>query len=147
MATQWPLVVARLLVLIPALPGWDQVSIFDGPPVTDDVPVDYLTVGFVDNDTAGSYTQVQDPNGFQYVETGLVRSQLTCTSGDTDMASDRARVFALVDALEAAVRDDRRLGVLSPAGTSELEVEVLSLQTSGGSSIALMFTLHYTTVT
>jgi len=147
MGAQWPLVVARLMVMLPTLPGWAGVVVYDGPPVTDDAPIDYVSVGHVDNDTAGTYTQTQDPNGFQYVETGAVRSQLTCISGDTAPAATRARVFALMDAVEAAVRADRRLGVLSPAGTSELDVDVLSLQNSGGTAQQLTFTLHYQTVT
>ena len=147
MATQWPLVVARLLTLLPTLPGWAAVSVLDGPLISADVPTDYVTVGYVDNDQAGSYTQTQDPNGFQYIETGTVRSQLNCTTGDTDLMGMRTRVFALMDAIEAAVRADRRLGVLSAAGTSELDVDVLSLQNSAGTAQQLTFTLHYQTVT
>jgi len=147
MATQWPLVVARLNALLPTLAGWDVVTVFDGPPVTADVPTDYVTVGYVADDQAGTYSQTQDPNGFQYVEVGTVRSQLSCITGDIDLASVRTRVFALMDSVDAAVRADRRLGVLSPSGTSELEVEVLSMQSTGGTAQSLVFTLHYQTVT
>ena len=147
MGAQWPLVVARLLTLLPTLSGWSDVVILDGPLVSADVPTDFVTVGYVADDQAGSYTQTQDPNGFQYIETGFVRSQLNCSTGDTDMPGMRARVFALMDAVEAAVRLDRRLGVLSPAGTSELDVDVLSLQNSAGTAQQLTFTLHYQTVT
>ena len=108
MATQWPLVVARLNALLPTLAGWDVVTVFDGPPVTADVPTDYVTVGYVADDQAGTYSQTQDPNGFQYVEVGTVRSQLSCITGDLDLASVRARVFALMDAVDAAVRADAR---------------------------------------
>jgi len=147
MGAQWPLVVARMNTLLPTLSGWDAVMVSDGPLISADVPTDYVTVGYVDDDTAGDYNQTQDPNGFQYVETGTVRSQLNCVTGDTDLPSMRARVFALMDALEAAVRADRRLGVLSPAGTSELDVEVLSLSNENGTAQSLVFTLHYQTVT
>ena len=147
MAAQWPLVVARLLALLPTLSGWSNVVVIDGPLVSADVPADFVTVGYVADDQAGSYNQVQDPNGFQYVETGTVRSQLNCATGDTDLPGMRTRVFALMDALEAAVRLDRTLGVLSPAGTSELDVDVLSLSNSSGTAQQLTFTLHYQTVT
>jgi hypothetical protein len=147
MAAQWPLVVARLVTLLPTLSGWSAVTVFDGPPVTADVTSDYVTVGFVADDQAGDYNQTQDPNGFQYVETGTVRSQLSCITGDIDFPSMRTRVFALMDALEAAVRADRRLGVLSPSGTSELDVDVLSLSNANGTAQSLVFTLHYQTVT
>ena len=147
MATQWPLVVARLLALLPTLSGWSAVTVIDGPLVSADVPTDYVTVGYVDNDQAGTYITAQSPDGFRYVETGTVRSQLNCVTGDSDLAGMRARVFALMDAVEGAVRADRRLGVLSPEGTSELDVDVLSLQNAAGTAQQLTFTLHYQTVT
>lgn len=147
MAAQWPVVVARLLALLPTLPGWSTVTVIDGPLVSADVPDDYVTVGYVDNDQGGSYTQVQDPNGFQWQETGTVRCQLSCVTGDADLPAVRVRAFALIDAVEAAVRADRRLGVLSPSGTSELDVDVLSLSNANGTAQQLTFTLHYTTVT
>jgi hypothetical protein len=147
MAAQWPLVVARVVALLPTLPGWDQVTVFDGPPVTADVAADYVTVGYVADDNGGMYVQVQTPDGFRYEETGTIRSQLTCVTGDTDLASVRVRAFTLMDAIGAAVRADRRLGVLSPEGTTELNVDVLSLQTSGGAAQSLVFTLHYLTIT
>ena len=147
MAAQWPLVVARLNALLPTLSEWSAVTVIDGPLVSVDVPSDYMTVGYVADDQAGTYNQVQDPNGFQYVETGTIRSQLNCLTGDSDLPSVRTRVFALVDALEAAVRADRTLGVLSPSGTSELDVEVLSLSNANGTAQQLTITLHYQTVT
>jgi hypothetical protein len=147
MAAQWPLVVARLLELLPTLPGWSGVDVLDGPPVTAEVPTDYATVGYVADDNAGAYTTVQDPNGFLSVEDGTVRSQLSCVTGDVDLASTRIRAFALADALDAAVRADRTLGVLSPAGTSELVVDVITAQNGNGSGQSLIFTLHYQTVT
>jgi hypothetical protein len=147
MATQWPLVVARLVALLPTLPGWSGVTAFDGPPVTAEVPTDYVTIGYVADDHAGSYDTVQDPSGFRWVETGTVRSQLSCVTGDIDLAGTRARVFVLMDAVDAAVRADRRLGVLSPEGTAELAVDVITVQNANGTAQSLIFTLHYQTVT
>ena len=147
MATQWPLIVARLLALLPTLPGWSGVTVIDGPLVSADVPTDYVTVGYVADDQAGTYNTTQDPNGFQYIEVGTIRSQLNCSTGDSDLVGMRARAFALIDSLDAAIRADRRLGVLSPAGTSELEVEVLSMQNANGTASSLVFTLLYQTVT
>jgi hypothetical protein len=147
MGAQWPLVKARLIALLPTLPGWSAVTVFNGPPVTADVPTDYVTVGWETDDQSGSYMQVQSPDGFRYVETGEVRNQLNCLAGDIDLDAVEARAFVLMDALESAVRADRRLGVLSPEGTVDLEVDLRPLQTSGGSAQALVFTLHYQTVT
>lgn len=44
MAAQWPLVVAKLLELLPTLDGWDQVRVLDGP-VRGPTPKQYATVG------------------------------------------------------------------------------------------------------
>ena len=150
MATQWPRVVARLLTLLPTLPGWSAVAVYDGLPITLDTPTDYITVGYVanPNQVAGAYSTVQDPNGFQWAETGTVESQLNCTTGDADLPGMRARAFALADALDASVRADRTLGgTLSPAGTSELDVSVESLENGAGTAMSLLLTLHYQTVT
>ena len=148
MATQWPRVVARLLTLLPTLPGWSAVAVYDGLPITLDTPTDYITVGYVANQVAGAYTTVQDPNGFQWAETGTVEAQLNCTTGDSDLPGMRARVFALADALDASIRADRTLGgTLSPAGTSGLDVTVDSLENSAGTAMSLLLTLYYQTVT
>lgn len=147
MATQWPLVAQRLVDLLPTLPGWDQVSVFDGPPITGDDPANYCTVGYVEDDQAGTYTTVQDPDGFQRQESGEVRSQLVCRTGEDNLSGMRALLFGLIDALDAAIRDDRRLGVLSPQGTSDLVVDVLSVQNEAGTAQAVVIALQYYTVT
>ena len=147
MASQWPLIVGRLVALLPTLTGWSNVVVIDGPLISADVPDDYITVGYVADDQAGTGNSVQADDGFRRVETGTVRSQLNCVTGDTDMAGMRNRVFALYNAIDAAVRADRRLGVLSPEGTSELEFEVLSLQNAAGTAQSIVITLLYQTVT
>lgn len=148
MATQWPLVAQHLVDLLPSLPGWDQVSVFDGPPITGDDPSNYCTVGYVEDDQAGTYTQVQDPDGFSRQEAGDVRSQLVCRTGDDDLTGMRTLLFGLLDALDDHIRSDRRLdNVLSPQGTSELVVDVLSVQTETGTAQTAVIALHYTTIT
>jgi len=149
MATQWPLIAERLLGLLPTLSGWTDVQVFDGPPVTGDIPADYATVGYVSDSQAGTYSLMQDDDGFQWGETGTIRSQLTCVTGDEDGLADcRTRAFALMDSVETYVRSDRTLGgVISPAGTSQLDVEVVSMQSGNGSGQTVVFTLTYYTVT
>jgi hypothetical protein len=62
--TAWPLVLGRLLTLLPTLSGWTGVAVYDGPPVTADVPIDYVTVGWVPGeDFGGSFEQVDEPGG------------------------------------------------------------------------------------
>jgi len=147
MATQWPLVKTRLLTLLPTLSGWATVTVYNGPPVTADSPLDYCTVGYVADEHAGSWTSVQDPDGGQRQEAGTVRCQLTSQTGDTDLPTVEARVFVLIDALEAEIRRDRRLGVLSPEGYADLAVDVLSTANEAGTAATLTWTVTYYTVT
>ena len=148
MSAAWPLIVDRLLVLLPALPGWADVEVFDGPPVTQDAPADYVTVGFVvGRDDAGNYEQTRNGGnggGWQGAleETGTVVSEVVCSSGDTDIAIVRDRAFALVDAWEAKVSEDERLGILPPSSTSSLSVDVQPIN-RGGASQRLTVTLSY----
>jgi hypothetical protein len=59
----------------------------------------------------------------------------------------RSQAFALMDALDAEIKRDRRLGVLSQEGTSDMAVDVLADQTGDGTAVSLVFTLTYYTVT
>lgn len=148
MAAQWPLVVDRLVALLPTLPGWDAVSVFDGKPVTDARPANYATVGYVPgSDNAGTYSTTQSNDGFQYIETGQILSQLVCATGSVDLPGLRTAAFALLDQFDAAVRADRRLGVLSQEGTADLTVDPLPASNKQGTALALVFTLSYLTVT
>lgn len=148
MAAQWPLVVERLVALLPTLAGWDQVTVFDGQPVTAATPTMYATVGYVPgSEHAGTYSTTQSPDGFQYMETGQVISQLVCATGSVDLPGLRSQAFALLDQLDSAIRADRRLGVLSQEGTTDLTVDPLPASNQRGTALALVFTLTYFTVT
>ncbi|GAC1374656.1 MAG: hypothetical protein NVSMB4_02320 [Acidimicrobiales bacterium] len=147
MSAQWPKVVNRLLTLLPTLPGWSGVTLFDGPPVTGDNPNLFATIGYVKDDQAGNYTSTQHDDGFNRHETGEVKCELVVNSGDPGLSGVRAQAFALMDALDASLRSDRRMGVLSPEGTSTLVVDVLSITDPAGTAQALTFAVHYTTVT
>ena len=148
MAAQWPLIVARLLVLLPTLPGWSDVAVIDGLPLTADIPTDAVTVGYVTDDNAGAYTTIQDDSGFQWQEMGTVRGELSCVTGDTDLASMRTRMFGLIGAFQDSIRADRTLGgVLSPTGTVDLQVDVRSVQDVSGTEQSAVFTLTYFTIT
>ena len=145
MTAAWPVVVNRLVALLPTLPGWSDVAVYDGPPVTADAPTTYVTVGFVPGeDFGGNYEQTRgDANLLE--EVGTVRSEVVCLTGDVDLSTVRNRAFALVDAWEAAVSADHTLGVLASSGTASLSVDVAPSQTTGGSEQRLVVTLSYFT--
>lgn len=150
MTAQWPLVVAKLLAVLPTLSGWDatNVTVHDGPPDTDSPTLDYMTVGYVSDDQAGTYSLSQNDSGFQWDETGTVRCQLVCRDGETGVAGMRVRAFQLADVLETYVRSDRTLGkTLSPDGTIDVNSEVQTVQSTAGVKVSIVFTLQYTTVT
>jgi hypothetical protein len=148
MATQWPRVVNRLVELLPTLSGWEDVAVIDGLPLTADIAGDCITVGYVSDDSAGNYSVTQNTDGFQWNETGQVRMEMDCFTGDTDISAMRSRMFGLVDAFEASVRADRTLGgTLSREGTSDLQVDVRSVQDVSGAVQSAVLVLTYFTVT
>ncbi len=146
MSAAWPVVKRRLVVLLPTLPGWSQVAVFNGPPVTGDAPSDYCTVGYVPGeDFGGSYEQTRNGTAWQGAleETGTIRSEIVCATGDVDLAAVEARAFALADAWEAEISRDETLGVLYPSSTSSLAVDVQPVQTTSGAAQRLVVTLTY----
>lgn len=145
MATQWPVVYARLLTLLPALPGWAEVDVRDGPGVDAQV-LDYCTVGHAyEERSAGTFSHERHGNGFQVEETGSIRCELVTSSGDTDPQAVRVSAFALIDELEEAIRADQTLGVLSKGSTTALVVDVAPRQSRAGASQRLPFTVNYFT--
>lgn len=142
-AAWWQVVINRLVASLPTLPGWSTVSIFDGPPVTGDAPRDYVTVGFVSGEAfAGTYDRLRGEANL-VEETGTIRSELVCLTGDVDLPTVRARAFALADAWEAWVEADQTLGVLGPSATASLAVDVAPAQTTEGAEQRLVLTLTY----
>jgi hypothetical protein len=149
MATQWPLVKARLLELLPTLNGWANVEVYNGPPVGDGVADAYCTVGYVPGDEhSGTGTTTLHGDGFQSSETGQILGQIVVASGDDGLETVEAAAFNLYDALDASVRADRRLGgVLSQEGTTDLQFDVLPIAQGDGAVTTVVFTLSYFTVT
>ena len=152
MATQWPLLTARLVALLPTLSGWSAVQVFDGPPVTSEIPTSYCTVGYVDDDNVGSYADDLSQVGNIFTaETGEVRCRLVVVTGDidsdadgkSDLATIRTAAFTLIDALRASLRTDPRVGVLPAGSTTSLTVDVGAAQNERGSGQRLDFTLSY----
>lgn len=142
MASQWPVVHARLLALLRA--SWPDVEVYDGPVVTGDVPNWFCTVGGAENeDSAGNFTQTKAGSGWQTEETGGVRCELVAFDGGVNLSVVRVEAFALLDVLEQAIRDDQTLGVLPKGSTTELTVDVVPRQNKAGSQQRLPFTVNY----
>ena len=151
MAAAWPLVKRRLVDLMPDLfgsvTGWGQAVAYDGPAPTQDAPTHYVTVGYVPGeDFGGSYEQTRNgENGWQGAleETGTVRCQVVCWTGDSVLSVTEDAAFALVDAWEVAVSADETLGVLPSSSSASLAVDVEPVQNDAGSAQRLTVTLTY----
>lgn len=142
--TVWPQVVDALLSLLPGLPGWDQVKVYDGLPLTGDTPRTFVTVGYsTGEDMSGN---AEDTNGLGDIgqESGVVRSDLVCWSGSGTVTPLRAQAFGLYDAWRDAVRADPSLGL--PAVNATLAVDAEPEQTASGPLFRLTVTLSYTAV-
>ena len=140
--TAWPQVVDGLLSLLPTLPGWSGVAVYDGQPVTSSVPANYVTVGFtVNEDFPGTG---QDDYGLGDIpeETGIVRSDLVCWTGGTDMPAMRARAFELYDAWRDSLRADPSMGVDGVTASAAFDAQ--PQQTTNGAVFRLVVTVNYT---
>ena len=137
-----PLVIDATVALLPTLDGWSQVTVYDGPQVTGDSPRDYVTVGFVDGEDFGGTFEPVAGLGDLLEESGSLRSEIVCWTGDTDFPAMRARAFGLFNAWNAAVQGDVTLGGIVAAAS--LSGEVVPVQNRDGSAVRLAVTLSYT---
>lgn len=141
----WPIVQARLVTLLPTLPAFAGVTIYDGPAVDDGASKSYATIGHVESgDVGGSYSQPDSTVDTMRQELGEVLCELVAWTGDVDLPTVRAKAFSLADALDATIRADQTLGVLPTSSTTSLSVDVLPRQDHIGSEQRLLLTVHYT---
>lgn len=146
MTVQWPIVRAGLLTLLPTLPGWSGVLVTDGAPTSNDTG-SYCAVGYVEDEQgAGTWTQVPSDDGFFDLETGVVRSELYTGNGDGDLAAAVNAGFALVNALQAAMRANRTLGFLPQDGTCSVSGDVITGRSEGAGQL-LVLSVSYTATT
>lgn len=137
-----PLVINATVALLPTLPGWSGVTVYDGPQVTGDTPTSYVTVGFVDGEDFGGTFEPVAGLGDLLEETGSLRSEIVCWTGGVDFPAMRVRAFGLFNAWNAAVQRDVTLGAV--VASSSLSGEVVPVQNGKGSAVRLVATLSYT---
>ena len=149
MAALWPLLQNRLVAVLPTLSGYTGVKVFDGPPVVDDAPLSYVTVGHIDDGTgldgsAGSYQTVPGQLDGLVDESGSLDLEFVVWTGDVDLPTVRTACYALVDTLEAFIRADQTLGLFLPGATTHMTVNVIPQQAPSGSEQRLIVTVTYT---
>ncbi len=147
MTLAWPKIPPAILALLPTLPDWTGVEMYDGPPVTASAPPAYCTVGFVlEEASAGDWEQTVGIVDGLLDETGAVRCELVLTTGDVDLASVRTRAINLMDALSSALIADQTLGgVLAHGCTVTLSGDFLPVQNPSGATIRVAFSVSYST--
>ena len=101
-----PAAVDALLAILQAAPALSGVSVLDGPPAVDLAVPDFVAVGWVpDTDVAVDITQAFASAGARTRDEDFA---ITCWAeswtGDNDVAARRRRVFALLAAVEDALR-------------------------------------------
>lgn len=147
MAIRWPDIVDALVALLPTLPGYEDVTVADGPPLTQARPPRYVTVGYVADEDAGAF-EIDRRNDYRVEERGTVRCHFVAQSGSTKLPAYRDEVFALVDELDQALRADQTLGgVLSADGTCVLSGDIQSVQNAKGTAQSVVVTVEYVTRT
>lgn len=145
---RWPDIYDALLNLVSTLPALSGVEVFDGQPISNDTPLDYIVVGFVADDTSGSYRQTREASGVATMETGEIRCHFVSQAGDSDPTLTRARAFQMVSYVQAALESDVTLsGLLEPTTVFDLNVDVMAVQSSAGSAQSLLVTIAYVTTT
>lgn len=143
MRTIWGDVVDRALVLLPTLPGWSDVTVYDGPVSDKAFPKDFVTVGFVDGeDVSGSFEPTPMLGDIEE-EVGSLRSELVCQTGDNDLSGMRRRAFGFVNALKAELVRDPTFGVPDVLSMS-LSADMLPVQNGEGSAVRVALILSYT---
>lgn len=147
MAVRWPLVKAWLVDSFAALPSMSGGMVFGGVPVTKAAPTRFVTVGFVEDDNAGTFEVQPDYDGSVNSEVGEVRSKIVVNTGGSGVTAEEA-AFSIVDEINAAIYADQTLGgLLSPEATAFCSVDVLAISNARGTATELVHVLRYTTTT
>jgi hypothetical protein len=140
----WAAVRAQLATMLPGVVG-SGVTVYNGPVVSNEAPLAYLTLGNVpstDNEGAGTFSQDVGPDGFSALEGGTVLAELGAVAG-TKKVPD---VFTTFAAIAAWVQADMTLGgVLTPGSTCTVSADVVEAQTTAGAVQRLLLTFTYTT--
>ncbi|MFF9270428.1 hypothetical protein [Streptomyces rochei] len=139
-----PEVIARLVALGEADEELHDVRVSDGPEVTADASLDWLIIGF-DGDPSGDFEAAQSVISWTDLGTGGEEEwQVTVAAivhrGDTDVVAARARVYEIGSRVDAWLRTDPSLGLLSlQAGIGAMRLT--QDQTDRGAQAVLLMTV------
>lgn len=147
--TRWPAIVSGLVALWQGAVAGDTDAVYDGPPVTADTPLRWVTVGWAEDDAgaaSGSSRRVPMYDGTIWGEEGTVLCEIVAQAEESDISAPRASAFDFYDTLAAAVEADRTLGgLLSPDSTIELQADGFPEADAGAAIFHIRVTVTYTT--
>ncbi len=120
---------------------------FDGPPLTADVPTDYVIVGGTEDpdDDAGDIDQDWAALGkASRNETGTVTCAILAGTGDDIIKTARDRALTILANIETALRADPSLtGVLSPGWCHITSATPKQVRNDRGLYVRIRFTVTY----
>lgn len=128
----------------------DDVTVTDGPLVTDDTLRNVVCVGW-DGDDTGDGQAVEWAQQYQGLGAPVKdeRIQVTCVAicwdGDDDMTATRTRLYVLFALIEAALRADKSLGFASPTVVSIVGGRLHQEATADGMQVRLPFVIDIET--
>ena len=121
------------------------VSVYDGPIVSGDAPLAYLTIAHspcADSGEEGSFQQDVGPDGFSVTETGTILAEIGAVTGDSHVPD----AFAIFAAVASWIQSDMTLGgTLGAGSTCTVSAQVVQAQTTAGAVQRLQLTVSYFT--
>jgi hypothetical protein len=145
--TAFPTVVDNLIAALRAAPALAGVRVFDGIEIDSSYPGDFIVVGDdggEDGDvTAGSGAQqFLELGNLRQFEDASVNCMLASASGATSLTTRRTRAFALLSAIDTAIRADVSLGGACLYSTLDTW-QPSYRQTDAGAAVIITFTVTY----
>jgi hypothetical protein len=145
--TAFPTVVSNIISQLGASANLSGVRIFDGIEVDASYPGDFIAIGHDGTDdgdvNAVSMTQTYDQIGAKKMfEDGSIDCFLASWNGTTNLSERRSRAFALMSAVDTAIRLDPSLG--GSCLFSGIAQNTTSYrQTTAGVAVVISFTITY----
>ena len=131
---------------VPLCDATTVAAVFDGPPLTADVPMEYVVVWGTEADDDDS-TLSQEWRGLgakSRQESGEVTCALLVGTGGDVVKTARDRALAILAEIEVAVRADLTLGGALTAGWCEMRsAQPTAVRTSDGLYVRVVFTIAY----
>lgn len=139
-----PAVIDALLALCRAAPGLDGVTVMDGPKVTGDPLKAVVCIGWdADEDGDGAAVESSQEWAGLGAKARDETLQVTCAAlawhGETTVKPVRDRAYALVAAVEQALRADPSLGFPPPTVVALATGNAYQQQTSSGAQCRVVF--------